>query len=79
MTTTLTFKVYVGQGPICYGPAISLHSVMTIYCRKIVLGMIDQCQSETDLVNYMWSVTYIAWSIDFCLISLSLILKYFII
>ena len=22
--------------------------------RKVVLGMIDQCHSEIDLVNYMW-------------------------
>ena len=24
------------------------------YSRKVVLGMIDQCHSETDLVNFMW-------------------------
>ena len=25
----------------------------TIYSRKVVLGMIDQCHSETDIVNYI--------------------------
>ena len=24
------------------------------YFRKVVLGIIDQCHSEVDLVNYMW-------------------------
>ena len=30
-----------------------LHALKTIYSRKVVLGMIDQCHSETDIVNYI--------------------------
>ena len=47
MTIRLTSQVYVGQ---FYGPANLLH-VLTIYSRKVVLGMIDQCHS--DIVNYI--------------------------
>ena len=38
-----------------YGPGILLHVLKTIYSSKVVhvLGMIDQCHSETDLINYM--------------------------
>ena len=54
MTIRLTSQVYVGQCPIFYGPMVLLHVLKTIYSSKVVLGMIDQCHSETDLVNYMW-------------------------
>ena len=37
-----------------YGPANLLHVFKTIYYRNVVLGMIDQCHSETD-VNYILS------------------------
>ena len=67
MTIRLISQVCVGQRPIFYGPAYLLHALKTIYSRKVVLGMIDQCHSETDIVNIS------------CLISLSLTLKYFII
>ena len=30
-----------------------LHVLKTIYSRKIVLGMIDHCHSETVIVNYI--------------------------
>ena len=53
MTIRLTSQVYVGQWPIFYGPANLLHVLKTIYSRKFVLGMIDQCHSETDIVNYI--------------------------
>ena len=36
-----------------------------IYSRKSVLGMIDQCHSETDLVKYMCVSDLYSWSIDF--------------
>ena len=36
-----------------YGPANLLHVLKTIYARKVVLGMIDQCHAETDVVNYI--------------------------
>ena len=54
MTIRLTCQVYVGQWSIFYGPAIWFHVLKTTYSRKVLLGMIDQCHSETDLVNYMW-------------------------
>ena len=38
---------------ICYGPANSLYVLKTIYSWKVVLGMIDQCNSETDIINYI--------------------------
>ena len=60
----LVSQVYVGQWSIFYGPANLLHVLKTIYSRKV--GMLDQCHSETDIVNYI-------------LPSLSLTLKYFII
>ena len=66
MTIRLISQVYVDQGPIFYGPANLLHVLKTIYSRKVVLGMIDQYHSESDIVNYI-------------LPSLSLTLKYFII
>ena len=37
-----------------YGPANLLHVLKTIYSRKVVLGKIDQCHSETDIVNYIF-------------------------
>ena len=37
--------------------AILLNILMTVYPRKIVIGMIDHCHSETDIVNY--SLPYI--------------------
>ena len=37
--------------PVFYGPAILLHVLKAIYSRKVVLGMIDQCHSEIELVN----------------------------
>ena len=39
---------------IFYGPAILIHVLKTINSRIVVLGMIDQCHSEADLVHYMW-------------------------
>ena len=30
-----------------------LHVLKTIYSRKVVLGKIDQCHSENDIVNYI--------------------------
>ena len=32
---------------------ILLHILKTVYASKVVLGMIDQCHSETDIVNYI--------------------------
>ena len=52
---SLTSQVYVGKGPLFYGPAILLHILKTIFSRKLVLGMTDQCHSEIDLVNCMWA------------------------
>ena len=49
----INFQVYVGHLPIFYGPVNLLHVLRTIYSRKVVLGMIDQCRSETDIVNYI--------------------------
>ena len=49
------FVKYIGQWPIFYGPANLLHVLKTVYSRKVVLGMIDQCHSETDIVNYICS------------------------
>ena len=66
MTIRLISQVYVGQGPIFYGPANLLHVLKIIYSRRVVFGMIDLCHSETDIVNYIF-------------ISLSITLKYFII
>ena len=48
---------YVGQLPIFYGPANLLLVLNTIYYRKVVLGIIDECHTETDIVNY--SLPYI--------------------
>ena len=53
MTIRLFSQVCVGQLPIFYGRANLLHVLKTIYSRKVVLGMIDQCHSETDIVNYI--------------------------
>ena len=53
MTIRLTSQVYVGQRPIFYGPANLLHVLKTIYSKKVVLGMLAQCHSETDIVNYI--------------------------
>ena len=46
-------SIYVGQWPIFYGQANCFHVFKTIYSRKVVLGMIDLCHSETDIVNYI--------------------------
>ena len=35
--------------------------------EKVVLGIMDQCDSKIDCVNICGSVTYISWSIDFAL------------
>ena len=34
-------------------PSNLLHVLKTFYSRKVVLGMIDQGHSETDIVNYI--------------------------
>ena len=49
----LTSHVYVGQWPTFYDLANLLHVLKTIYSRKVVLGILDQCHSETDIVNYI--------------------------
>ena len=49
----INISVYVGQWPIFYGLANLLHVLKTIYSRKVVLGMMDQCHLETDIVNYI--------------------------
>ena len=36
-----------------YGPANLRHVLKTIYSRKVALGMIDQCHSMTEIVNYI--------------------------
>ena len=54
MTIRLTSQVYVGQWTIFYGTMILLYVLKTIYSKKVVCGMIDQCHSETDPVIYMW-------------------------
>ena len=77
MTIRLTSQEYIGHRSIFYGPAILLHVLKIIYSRKVVFGMIDQCYSETDLVNYVW-VSDLYFTVHwFCLFSLSLTLKYF--
>ena len=45
--------MYVGQWPVFYGPANLLQFLKAIYSRKVVLGMIDQCHSGNDIVNYI--------------------------
>ena len=30
-----------------------IHVLKTIYSRKVVLGMIDQCHTETDIIIYI--------------------------
>ena len=50
---TLTSHVHVGQRLTFYDLVNLLHVLKTIYSRKVVLGMIDQCHSETDIVNYI--------------------------
>ena len=53
MSIRLISQVYVDQRPIFYGPQICFLNLKTVYSRKVVLGMIDQCHSETDIVNYI--------------------------
>ena len=57
--------IHVGQWPIFYGPVILLHFLKTIWWRNVVLGIMDQCDTKIDLLNFCGSVTYISWSIDF--------------
>ena len=54
---------HINFSSIIYGPTNLLHVLNTIYSRKVVLGMIDQCHSETDIVNYI--LPYIISSIFF--------------
>ena len=58
--------VYVAQCSIFYGPANLLHVLKTIYSRKVVLWMIDQGYSETDIVNDILPYTGIILAPDFC-------------
>ena len=46
-------QVYVGQWPIFYGPVILLHILKTVWWRNIIFEIIDQCDTEIDLVKYM--------------------------
>ena len=54
MTHQIDISSILSSVTYIYGPAILLHVLKTIYARKLVLGMIDQCHSETDLAHYMW-------------------------
>ena len=40
--------------PIFYGPVILLHILKIIWWRNVVLGIMDHCDSNVDLVKYMW-------------------------
>ena len=51
MTIRLISQIY--EVSIFCSPANLLHVLKTIYSRKVVLRMIDQCHSMTDIVNYI--------------------------
>ena len=65
------YQVYVGQWPIFDGPAILLHILKTIWWRNIVLGIMDHCDTKSDLVKYVWVSDLYFMVHLFYLISLS--------
>ena len=65
------YQEYAGQWPIFYGSAILLHILKTIWWRNVVLGLMDHCDSNIDLVKYMWVSDLYFMVHWFYLISLS--------
>ena len=49
-------QVYVGHWPLFYGPVILLHILQTIWWRNVVLRIMDQCDTNFDLVKYVWVI-----------------------
>ena len=69
--TYIDHQAYVGQWPIFYSPVILLHILKTIWWRKVVLGIMDHCNSKINFVNYMWVSDLYFMVHWFYLISLS--------
>ena len=53
------------------------HVLKIIYSRNVELGIIDQCHSETDLVNCMWVSDLYIMVHRFCLNIISIDFKIF--
>ena len=60
-------KIYIGQWPIFHSPVILLNILKTIRWRNVILGIMDQNDTEIDLMKYIWIVSFILWSSDFVL------------
>ena len=52
-------EIYVGKWPIFCGPVTLLNNLKTILCRKVILVIMDQCDTKIDIMKYFLSVTYI--------------------
>ena len=62
-------KIYVGQWPIFCGPVILLNIFKTIWCRNVILGIVDQCDTKIDFRKYMHVIDLYFAVQRFCLIS----------
>ena len=45
-------KIYVGQWPIFHGPVILPYICKTIWWMKIILDLMDQCDTKIDHIKY---------------------------
>ena len=57
----------MGQWHIFHGPVILPYILKTIWWMKIILDIMDQCDTKIDHINIYRSVTYISWASDFAL------------
>ena len=46
-------KIYIGQWCIFHGFAILRYFLKTIWWVKVILWIIDQCDTKIDLIEYM--------------------------
>ena len=51
--------------PLFHGPVILLNIFKIIWWMNIIVGIMDQCDTQIDLPRTCRSVTYILWSSDF--------------
>ena len=61
---------------LCHGLVILLIIFKIIWWVNIIVGIMDQCDAESDLAKYMWVSDLYFMVHWFCLLSLSLIFLY---
>ena len=54
VTQKLTHKIYVGQWLIFHGPVVLPYIFKTIWWMKIILWIMDLCDTKIDLIKYIY-------------------------